>query len=454
MDLGRTMAELESGQHPLSPICTPHQIIPFTSIRGRQDSQLTLGVCQEATALSGAGGVSGPSFFAGSVDFMVWGGGKSGSTAFSIIEANGGNTRGWGALPLARQLFAGYLEMLRFAPRNPVILIGHLPTDRLIHEKVLLALLLQEGLKRYGEEALILTFEEVLLRPPRGALILLADYDRINQAATVGWDGSVRILGRKVNAIIGDHVVVRHSGMRAALRQGRLEVVLANPTEPVTTSKYLTYVAAQELERKLTSLNCYPLRAWRAYNERELQAVVAEGLKRFPLVIKPDGGSGGVGVRAVYPDSDVAGEIAGSFDEFYTKYGGGLSPWPYTICEMVKPRYAERERLFGLRRSGHNFDVRVNVTRQGDFVVPVGLIFRLSLGTRRENQTVFGKEQLVVNLSGYRGTVDMNRGLPLNQRSLKVTRLAEDDLVRMLAAAVLLTTHIAGGYRRLVRQYG
>ncbi len=70
---------------------------------------------------------------------------------------------------------------------------------------------------------------------------------------------------------------------------------------------------------------------------------------------------------------------------------------------------------------------------------PAGCFFRVALKPDKGDHS---KESLVVNLSGYRG-IATERALALNQESLNIVHLHEEDMVKMFAASVLLMAAIA-----------
>ena len=122
--------------------------------------------------------------------------------------------------------------------------------------------------------------------------------------------------------------------------------------------------------------------------------------------------------------------------EFREKFGAWRSPFPYTVCEKVKPHRAV------WRDSERNFDVRVYVARDGDQLLPVGALFRIALEPYiGENR----KRALVVNLSGY-GGIDTERGLGVSEEALTITRLEEEDLAQMFAASAVLLSYVAENY--------
>ncbi|NIN68744.1 MAG: hypothetical protein GTO63_29470, partial [Anaerolineae bacterium] len=142
---------------------------------------------------------------------------------------------------------------------------------------------------------------------------------------------------------------------------------------PVTGDKYNTYEAVEKARDLLVPHGVYPLRFWRAWNHQDLEQTCEA--KRFEvdgLIIKPFQGSGGAGVLPLMKDTSVGEVVEGSLNEFHTKYGQRVSPFPYTVCEKIQPWKAT------WRGQPHNFDIRIYVARQEDSLIPVGCLFRIA----------------------------------------------------------------------------
>jgi len=129
----------------------------------------------------------------------------------------------------------------------------------------------------------------------------------------------------------------------------------------------------------------------------------------------------------------VTDAVEDSLGEFFAKYGRGHSPFPYTVCEKIKPHKA----TWGGNR--HNYDIRIYVARQGDALVPVGCLFRIA---PQPDKGTYSKGSLIVNLSGY-GGIAVERGLGLSEEALATVHLGEEDIVKIFAASTLLMAAIA-----------
>lgn len=423
-----------------SPLIGGYRLISLAPIRHRQDGRMTERICRQAVRLipdEHLITLHGAEFFVGSVDFMVRRDAE-GRKSYVVLETNGGNNRGYTALAIhdMDRVCDGYLEMLRFIDDpSPLIVMGHPKHDALLIEKLYLAERLQEAMVAQG---LCETVHITRLEGFRGIIeagegvIVLDSYDRL-LPALIGAENRVILNGHPVDAIIGDGVARRHHQMG---RGERFDVVLANWSFPVTDDKFLTYRAVELAVDRLAPFGVYPIKAWRAHTVDELTAICSDRRGNGDLIIKPFQGSGGAGVQAIDRRSPIEVVVEESIGEYRQKFGAWRSPFPYTVCEKVEPHRAR------WRGSERNFDIRVYVAREGDQLLPAGALFRIALEPHTgENR----KRALVVNLSGY-GGVDTDRGLGVSAEALEVTRLEEEDLARMFAAAAVLMSFITEHY--------
>jgi hypothetical protein len=412
----------------------------LSEIRRRQDAELTdrlrqrgLARIQDPQLIQ----VTDDSFFLGSVDYMVRET-PDGRKGYTVLETNGGSSRGLTVVspPDVERLMAAFVEMLRFvdADEPPLILVGHPDNDVLIAEKFLTIHRLKAALERErpGLKVRVLSINGFRALPRAGegeAVIVLSPYSQTILSLYLQ-DDQVYLLNRRVHLIIGDGVARRHH----QLAHRRVDVVLANWIYPVTDDKSSTYEAIERARDLLIPHGMYPLRFWRAWNREELEQICEEKRSEVDgLVIKPFQGSGGAGVLPVLPDSSVPEVVEDSLGEFYAKYGRGQCPFPYTVCEKIKPRKAT------WRGNCHNYDIRIYVARQGDTLIPVGCLFRIA---PQPDKGTHSKGSLIVNLSGY-GGIAVERGLGLSEESLETVHLEEEDIVKIFAASALLMAAIA-----------
>ena len=328
---------------------------------------------------------------------------------------------------------SAFVEMLRFVEdESPLIVIGHPGGDVLLTEKFLIAYRLKEALeaRQPGPQERILPIQG--FRQPRRtneALIVIAPHGQ-SALALHARDDEVYLLDRRVQVIIGDGVVARHH----QLGRRRTDVVLASWIFPVTGDKYNTYEAVENARDLLVPHGVYPLPFWRAWNRQELEQTCEAKLSAVDgLIIKPFQGSGGAGVLPLLEHTSVSEAVEQSLNELHTKYGRRVSPFPYTVCEKIKPWKDT------WRDQPHNLDIRIYVARQRDSLIPVGCLFRIA---PRPDTGTYSKDSLIVNLSGY-GGLAVERGLGLTKESLETVHLQEEDMVRIFAASTLLMAAIA-----------
>ncbi len=207
----------------------------------------------------------------------------------------------------------------------------------------------------------------------------------------------------------------------------------------MTDDKYLTYRAVELASDRLSPFDVSPLRFWRAQTADELISICEKQRESTDLIIKPFQGSGGAGVHPIDKNSPIPVVVEESMGEYQEKFGAWRSPFPYTVCEKVEPHQAR------WRDTNRNFDIRVYVARDGDQLLPVGGLFRLALEPDTGGNR---KRALVVNLSGY-GGVDTERGLGVSEEALQITRLGEEEISKMFAAATVLLSYIAKNHAEI-----
>jgi hypothetical protein len=417
--------------------------VGFADVRNRQDERLNARICRQALRLipeERLVTVRGNKFFVGSVDFMVRQS-PTGERQYVVLETNGGSNRGYSALTTHGMdlICNGYLEMLRFIKSSsPLLVIGHPETDALLIEKIYLAERLREEMVAQGlcKIAHITRLQDFRGIVPEGEGIIILDNYKVLLPALIGAGDRVIVNGHPVNGIIGDGVARRHYQMS---RGEQFDVVLANWCFAITDDKYLTYRAVEMAADLLTPFDISPIPFWRADTVDELIEICAAQRAHRDLIIKPFQGSGGAGVQPIDERSPIPVVVQESMGEHREKFGAWRSPFPYTVCEKVDPHRAV------WRESERNFDIRVYVARDGDQLLPVGALFRIALEPHTGDNR---KRALVVNLSGY-GGVDTERGFGVSAASLAITRLEEQDMVRMFAAATVLLSYIAENYEAI-----
>lgn len=410
-----------------------NDLISLKGIRSQQDEDLVKKVRERALRKIGKNQLNetrGTSFFIGSVDFMVndRGDGKE----FSIIETNGGSSRGLSAIHKKgwELMYDGLLRMLRFADDDPLVLIGYPDGDRLLQEKIFLS----ENFRR--EAGLDLNLDdragpgEVVLRP----------YSKI--LPKLGLQNNDALFdGNKIGVMVGDGIVRRKDELEERGKKGKLNTIFANEIFPETDDKALTYRAVKEAADELKEFRIHPLDYWRARNKEELIRICKERIDDGEeIVIKPYGGSGGSGIDIIEVGSGLEERIDNSLNDFYGSFEEGRNPFPYTICEKVDFR------PITWRNSKRNFDIRIYLTGRDDELIPVGGLARIALEPFSDKME---KKSFVVNLSGYEG-IDVDRGIGISEEGLEILELTEEDLVDMFAASVTLFKNMVDHHEDLI----
>lgn len=409
-------------------------LISLKEIRRQQDEDLVKDIRKGALRKlekNKLNEIQDSSFFIGSVDFMI--NDRGGEKTFSIIETNGGSSRGLSAIHKEgwELMYDGLLEMLRFADDDPLVLIGHPNDDGLLQEKIFLA----ENFRNEAGLNLNLTGEagagEVVLRP----------YNKI--LPKLGLENNTPIFGgNKIDVMIGDGIIRRRDELEERGKKGKLNTILANEIFPETDDKALTYGSVEEAADELERFRVYPLDYWRARSKEELIKICEERIEDGEeIVIKPYGGSGGSGIDIIKVGGGLEERIENSLNDFYSSFEEGRNPFPYTICEKVNFR------PITWRNSKRNFDIRIYVARKGDELVPVGGLARIALEPFSEE---LDKKSFVVNLSGYEG-IDVDRGIGISEEGLEILELTEEDFMDMFAASVTLFKSTVENHEDLIK---
>jgi len=421
--------------------------ISLNPIRLRQDEQLarqTINLSKARLRKTSLNVVQEPLFFVGSVDFMVEN--ENGGKTYYILEANGGNSRGFSALPVSNWQDANkcYAESLSFAgPANPVVVVGHPNKDLLLYEKIFLAQHLVAEMKKTESEAEVVYVDDLTpKRLKQGALVILGPYEKILPRLSVYKNNYVYFDGKQADILIGDGIARRKTEIVKHLLQKDLKTIVVNDSFFITDDKALTYLAVQQAASLLRNFNVEPIAFKRANTRGKLSTVLHEILGEIPeVLIKPHGGSGGSGIDIITSKNHIEPKIESSIKHYHSKFGPKRNPFPYTVCQRVNATPVDWNNAL------HHFDIRVYVGRRNDRIVPLGALMRVAL---EPFAGCFNKKSFVVNLSGYEG-VDTDRGFGLHPNSLTLFDLTKSDFAQMFAAACSLVAYINNNYANLLK---
>ncbi|GAG68520.1 unnamed protein product, partial [marine sediment metagenome] len=181
-------------------------------------------------------------------------------------------------------------------------------------------------------------------------------------------------------------------------------------------------------------------------NERDLIDKLKYLIKKYKrsFIIKPSGGSGGAGVIPVSKDENPANFgkiITESKKEFFAKFMKNRNPYPYTIQE--KANFS----LINWKGGKHTFDLRIYIARNKNRVVPVGGLARIARG----NFTVgLDKQEFVVNLSGYNGQIEVERGIGFSEKNSRLLNLNKEDFANMFSIGCVIFAKIVQNYKEII----
>jgi hypothetical protein len=398
------------------------------------------------------------SFYAGSIDFMVSDEPKG--KKFFLLETNGGSHRGLSIITEKQQalLYDGYLEAIYQAlNRNKqkfnkvFIIIGVPVNDGLIHEKVIMIEYFRKHLKANGHSVKIFNKDNYNKKFQADLVFLIADYKQLSRSLSFS-NNWIKYKGEEVSVLIGDGITRRFNNEKFSklIKEDfrRVNSILVNPIFNITDDKSLTYLASYFSKDLLNKYNLKYLVFTKAFNERELinklKFLIKEYNKSF--IIKPSGGSGGAGVIPISKDENLPNIkklIEESKKEFFNKFKENRDPFPYTIQEMADFS------LIAWKEGKHTFDLRIYLAQRDGMVIPIGGLARIA---REEfiNKKALNKQEFVVNLSGYDGQIEVDRGIGFSKENCNLLNLTIKDFANMFCIGCVLFASIVKNYKEII----
>ncbi len=399
-------------------------------------------------------------FYAGSIDFMVCKD-QGGGIKYFLLETNGGSNRGLSILSKKQQkiIYNGYFRAIEdcinnFNPKEIkiLIIIGVPINDGLIHEKVIMIEYFRNKLIDKGLNVGIYNLDNFNKNFNQNIAFLIADYKQLT-ANLKFEDNWIKLNGEKVYILIGDGIARRINDpiFEKLIKNNfkKIKTIVINPIYIVTDDKSLTYLA-QYLERiRLKQYNTANFLFSKAFDEAELiekiKKVVIEN--KIPFIIKPYGGSGGAGVMSIFPDEIIRNPsrineiINSSKKEFFKKFMKNRNPFPYTIQEMAKFS------LIDWRNAKHTYDIRIYLSQIRGKIIPIGGLVRIARGNYING---FNKEEFVVNLSGFDGRIEVDRGIGLSKKLLNLLGLEINHFVDIFCSSCIIFKSIIDNYEKLM----
>ena len=397
------------------------------------------------------------SFYAGSIDFMV--GDSLYGNDFFLLETNGGSNRGLSILTKKQQtlMYDGYFESISQAIENSIgkdlkilVLIGVPVNDALIHEKVIMVEYFRKKIRSLGLTLKIFNSDTYDKNYKAKIVFLISDYEHLGKTLSF-IDTEIRYLGEKVSVLIGDGIARRLNNekfinmIREDYRQ--INSTIVNPIFKLTDDKSLTYLTSHLIKNTLEKYNLKSLVFAKAYNEKDLIDKVTRMIKTFKrsFIIKPSGGSGGAGVIQIFKNHnamEIKKKLEESKNEFYTKFSRKRNPFPYTIQE--KANFS----LINWEGYKHTFDIRLYFALNKNHIIPIGGLARIARGRYLNG---LNKEEFVVNLSGYDGRIEVNRGIGLSEENGKLLNLTSTDFTNLFCIGALMFKSMIENYNEIIQ---
>ncbi len=398
------------------------------------------------------------SFYVGSIDFMVSDEPKGKS--FFLLETNGGSHRGVSIITKKQQslLYDGYLEAINQAIKRKkinlkkvFILIGVTINDELIHEKVIMVEYFRKKLKSNGYSVKIFNTKNYDKNFKAEVVFLIADYRQLSKSLSFSnkW---IKYKGEKVSVLIGDGITRRfkNKNFSKLIRKDfrGIESIIVNPIYKITDDKSLTYLASYFCKNLLKKYNLKYLLFTKAFNEKELVDKLKFFIKEYKksFIIKPSGGSGGAGVIPISKREDllnIKNLVEKSKNEFFAKFRKDRDPFPYTIQEMANFS------LIDWQEGKHTFDLRIYLAQREGKVIPIGGLARIAREEFIHKQNL-NKQEFVVNLSGYNGQIEVERGIGFSNNNSKLLNLTIEDFTNMFCIGCVLFASMVKNYYKII----
>lgn len=396
------------------------------------------------------------SFYVGSVDFMVYDDPET--KMFFLLETNGGSHRGLSIITKFQQsiLYDGYYEAIYQGIMNDkrrdgkvFVLIGVPVNDGLIHEKVIMVEYLRKKLKSKNFRVKIFNSNNYDKDFEASVVFLIADYEELSDTLSYS-DNWIKYKSDKISVLIGDGVArrLKNESYSSMISKDfrKLKTIIVNPIYKVTDDKSLTYLASYFYKNQLRKYNLKYLLFTKAFDENDLVSKLKYLIKKYnkEFIIKPSGGSGGAGIVPISKDSNVLTikkMIKVSKKEFFAKFAKNRNPYPYTIQE--KADFS----LIDWRNGKHTFDLRIYLALKDYKIIPIGGLARIARG---RYMTGLNKQEFVVNLSGYNGQIEVERGVGFSEESSRLLNLNSEDFMNMFCIGCVIFKSIVENYEKII----
>ncbi len=398
-------------------------------------------------------------FYSGSIDFMVRP--HNDHLDYFLLETNGASNRGLSILTKDQQklVYEGYFGAIRQAIQKSeqkgnkiLILVGVPINDGLIHEKAILINYLRERIKQNGLKAKIFNIYTYKSEFKCDIAFLIADYKQL--FLTLSFENNwVKFQKDKVDVLIGDGIArrIEDPKFNKLIQEdfAKINTIIINPVYLITDDKALSYLAKHYVNDILEQYKIGKFLFTRAFNEKDLIDKIRLAIDQFdkPFVIKPHAGSGGAGVMPIFPDQikqdpkKIKRIISQSNEEFYAKFMKNRNPYPYTLQEMAAFS------LIDWNGGKRTYDLRIYLSQIERKIIPIGGLARIARGIYVNG---IKKEEFVVNLSGYDGKIEVERGLGLSEKASEILNLEIDHFVDIFCNSCIIFKSIAENYQKII----
>ena len=355
-------------------------------------------------------------------------------------------------------MYDGYFEAILLAiERNSrgdnktLVLVGVPIEDGLIHEKVIMIEYFRKKLKADGYTVKIFNTDNYDKNFKAEIVFLIADYRQLSKSLSFSKNW-IKYNGEEVSVLIGDGITRRFKNEKFSklIKKDfrKIKSILVNPIFNITDDKSLTYLASSFSKDLLRKYNLKYLLFTKAYTEKDLIKKLKYLIKEYDksFIIKPSGGSGGAGVIPISKDEDlvnIKNLVEESKKEFFAKFMKIRDPFPYTIQEMADFS------LIDWQEGKHTFDLRIYLTQREGKVIPIGGLARIA---REEfiSRKKLNKQEFVVNLSGYNGQIEVERGIGFSDKNCELLNLTKEDFANMFCIGCVLFTSIVKNYNKII----
>ena len=435
-----------------------HRLENRASIRKQQDLQLIQRL-QESSTVPLRNASQQDSFVVAPLDILV--SRQDGRIQFHIIELNGSGIGGVSNMPA--QVVAAVVESLRRVARScweqeTVLLLpvsgkecNRAPRlNKLMHEKLIFAEALQQGMVDAGSDADIVTLEGLQngsqsLRDGSSAVVLGYIKDFLN-ACEVDLNGCVSLFGRRVVGAVNDRFCLN------LISQFKNQIDLTkfipfNGTYIAGGDKGVAYSLLDEyLVHQPSALFPRRVNYSHAFNRAELIDSVVQWLRSgLKPVIKPHGTGIGHGIDFFLEHEESIASVTRRIDEsieiteeYYSAIGGAF---PYTVCEFIDSDVIKDK---GHRLDGHKYELRVVVYQDGMSLKACPTIAKVA----SEPFDAFnaGRENLINNITNSSVTKKVDGTdymLPLScSQTLELLGITLEDLDELCRVATRYVRHV------------